>query len=161
MAKRKNANRDLEGLSGVGEAFNHNLATLQMPEAVKEYLQEHTLLDAFAEVFPEGMESITKFVARDETDLAGTSSGALERRSPWIALPVGVVTFLVAFTVGLFTTSKSREDGHNAHRRALDGAGPAFDTELVKIVLGNLGEFSPEDLDHVPGPWTRDVDEDL
>jgi len=161
MAKRKNANRDLEGLNGVGEAFNHNLATLQMPEAVKEYLQEHTLLDAFAEVFPGGLESITESVARDETDLAGTSSDALVRRSPWIALPVGVVTFLVVFTVGLFTTSTSREDGHKAHRRAMDGAGPAFDTELVKIVLENLGEYSPEDLEHVPGLWARDVDEDL
>ncbi|KAH7359247.1 hypothetical protein B0T11DRAFT_330944 [Plectosphaerella cucumerina] len=155
---QKNEARDLGSLNGVGEAFNRNLATLQMPPGVEEYLQEHTVLDAVAEVFPEGFEGITSVMAHNQNGSGGISGGALERRFPILAIPIGAVAYIAAWTIALVATSKPREDSGKAQRRGLDGVGPAFDTELVKIVLEHPGESSLEDLEHVSNLRHRDND---
>jgi hypothetical protein len=155
---QKNEARDLGSLDGVGEAFNRNLATLQMPPGVEEYLQEHTVLDAVTEVFPGGFEHITSIMALDQADAAGTSGGALERRFPIVAIPIGALAYIAAWTIALVATSKPREEAGAAQRRGLDGFGSAFDTELVKIVLEDPGESSPEDLEHGSGLRSCDVD---
>lgn len=98
--------------------------------------------------------------ARDEIVSAETSSGMIERKW-YILIPLflsGYVGFWTGFFVGGLVYGKKEGGEENAQRRNLDGAGSAFDPAVVKIMLENLGEYTPEELDPLSDLWTRDVD---
>ncbi|KAH6695240.1 hypothetical protein F5X68DRAFT_186731 [Plectosphaerella plurivora] len=150
-------------LIGTAVAAPARLDQFQKPEASLETRQPlgYSLTEGEPLNTPALARRYIPVVARDEIVSAGMSSGMIERK--WfVFIPMflaGYVGFWTGVVVGAVTTSDKKEGGEeNAQRRNLDGTGPAFDPEVVKIMLENLGEYTPEELDPLSDLWTRDVD---